>query len=104
MEGRGQAKESKAKDRYLIVLSPANAPGSRKGERNVELYRDLNRSFPGGKKQDDRDFGDLGRLELHTQIQPPPGALWLRPSGVNTSSSKMMLKIRAGTDIHRKVW
>ena len=45
-------KKVKPKTGTLIVLSPANAPGSRKGERNVELYRDLNRSFPGGKKQD----------------------------------------------------
>lgn len=45
-------KKVKPKTGTLIVLSPANAPGSQKGERNVELYRDLNRSFPGGKKRD----------------------------------------------------
>ncbi|WP_294146211.1 succinylglutamate desuccinylase/aspartoacylase family protein [uncultured Clostridium sp.] len=45
-------KRRKLKSGTLIILSPANAPGSRNGERNVEQYRDLNRSFPGDKNRD----------------------------------------------------
>lgn len=36
----------------LLILSPANSPGCRDNERNVEQYRDLNRSFPGEKNRD----------------------------------------------------
>lgn len=45
-------KHRKLKSGTLIILSPANAPGSRNGERNVEQHRDLNRSFPGDKNRD----------------------------------------------------
>lgn len=36
----------------LLIISPANAPGAREHVRNVEQYRDLNRSFPGDKNRD----------------------------------------------------
>lgn len=50
----------------LIVLSPANAPGSRNNQRNVEEYRDLNRSFPGEKK---RDLTDLLAASVYQAIE-----------------------------------
>lgn len=36
----------------IIILSPANALGSKDRVRNVGYYRDLNRSFPGDKNRD----------------------------------------------------
>ncbi|MEG2733410.1 MAG: succinylglutamate desuccinylase/aspartoacylase family protein, partial [Clostridium sp.] len=48
-----QLKKMKApKSGTLIILSPANAPGCKNNQRNVEPYRDLNRSFPGDKNRD----------------------------------------------------
>lgn len=52
----GQLKKiRRLKSGVLIILSPANAPGSRNGVRNVEAYRDLNRSFPGDRDRDCTD-------------------------------------------------
>lgn len=62
-----QLKEGKIPETgTLIVLSPANAPGSRSNQRNVEEYRDLNRSFPGEKK---RDLTDLLAASVYQAIE-----------------------------------
>lgn len=58
-------KKVKPKAGALIILSPANAPGSRTGERNVELYRDLNRSFPG---EQNRDLTDELAASIYQKI------------------------------------
>ena len=50
----------------LIILSPANAPGSSSGERDVETYRDLNRSFPGTK---DRDLTDRLAASIYQAVK-----------------------------------
>lgn len=48
----------------LLLLSPANTPGAKNGERNVEQHRDLNRSFPGEKNRDltDQLAADIFRI------------------------------------------
>lgn len=61
-----QLKEAKAPDAgTLIILSPANAPGTGENHRNVEQYRDLNRSFPGEK---DRDLTDKLAASIYQAI------------------------------------
>lgn len=94
-------KYRKLKSGTLIILSPANAPGSRNGERNVEQYRDLNRSFPGDKNRDltdelaasiiqkIREYSPDLVIDLHEAYREGPGRDFLGNSLIITDTGAM---------------